>query len=116
MRGLSFTNDRVLPAVLVAEGPYIERPLAMRHENVLPQRRQRLVVLELVARVVIVRAAAEDLDDERGICDGLRVGFVALGRSANHRHVRVCGETGPGADAQVGVVHTASTAAKLTEE
>ena len=37
----------------------------MRHENVLPQRRKRLVVLELVARVVLLGAAAQDFDDER---------------------------------------------------
>ena len=50
------------------------------------------------------------------IGDRLRIRVVAFGRPADDRHVRIGGEAGTRANAQVGIVSAASAIAKLREE
>jgi len=73
-------------------------------------------VLELVPRVVLLGAAAQDFDDQSRVRHRLRVPFMALAWPTNHGDIRISRQSGRCADAEVGIVGAVSTATKLREE
>src|SRR3954447_3171336 len=75
-----------------------------RPPHVLTQGGERFVVLE---------PSAQDIHDECWIRDRQRVDVIDLTWPADHRDVRVRGETGGRANAETGIVWTALAAAEL---
>ena len=89
---LTLTCGDAVPIASLVLRPYLDLSLAMGHEDVLAQRWDSLVMLELVATVVLVGAAAEHLDDERRIGDRVLVRRIAFERPADDRRVGVGGD------------------------
>src|SRR5689334_22360474 len=94
--------------------PHLHAGLAIRHEDVLPERAEPFVMLELLAPIVLLRAAAQHLDDQRGVRHRELVLGVSLSGTAYDRDVGVSREAGRRhTHAQIGVMGPASPRAKL---